>query len=165
VLAPGARNNAEAGRHAASGSGEDNWENVPSESRASSFPSITFPPTVQHGGSTVRRPRAGHDDSHDDHHHRGGSGTGITLPSAAPPSVTLSIFDSSLSTRARILALSSSLAINLLLPFINGIMLGFGEIAAKSLFGWSGWPEIAGTLGLRGAGSRSSQETQTPPRR
>jgi hypothetical protein len=39
-------------------------------------------------------------------------------------------------------ALFSSLAINLLLPFVNGVMLGFGEIFAKDVvlkwFGWGG---------------------------
>ncbi|OAX31882.1 hypothetical protein K503DRAFT_777212, partial [Rhizopogon vinicolor AM-OR11-026] len=36
--------------------------------------------------------------------------------------------------------LLSSLAINLFLPFMNGVTLGFGEIFAKNvLAGWIGW--------------------------
>lgn len=38
------------------------------------------------------------------------------------------------------MALFSSLAINLALPFVNGVMLGFGEIFAKNvIMGWLGW--------------------------
>ncbi len=48
-------------------------------------------------------------------------------------SATLAIFDPSLSPQTRVKALFSSLAINLLLPFINGVMLGFGEIFAKNI--------------------------------
>src|SRR6266511_1942392 len=99
------------------------WEDVPSV--ASSFPSLSFdatpPPPAE--------------------------------PSASKPpvSVTLSVFDSSLSTRTRILAFASSLAVNLLLPFINGVMLGFGEIFAKNVaVGWFGWKNAAtANVGLR----------------
>ncbi|KAG8829151.1 hypothetical protein FRC17_007052 [Serendipita sp. 399] len=142
----------------ASGSGEDNsqgWENVHSESLTSSYPSISFPPLDEKTG------RATGVRQHDSSRHRGDGDdrrqptAGFTLPPVAPPSVTLSVFDSTLSTRARTLALVSSLAINLVLPFINGVMLGFGEIAAKSLFAWGGWRDLAGGLGLRSAGSRA----------
>ncbi len=54
-------------------------------------------------------------------------------PPQAPVSVTLAIFDSSLSRRTRLTAIFSSLAINLFLPFVNGVMLGFGEIFAKNV--------------------------------
>ena len=67
-------------------------------------------------------------------HPRSGS---ATQPQPHPiPSATLSIFDPTLSTRTRLLALTSSLTINFLLPFINGVMLGFGEIFAKGVVGW-----------------------------
>jgi hypothetical protein len=160
----------------ASGSGEDNsqgWENVPSESLASSYPSINFPPldgsqshTTSPGNpSRPREPlegplssspyylRRGQGVIGDDGGTKGQSAAGLTLPPVAPPSVTLAIFDTTLSKRARLLALASSVAINLVLPFINGIMLGFGEIAAKSLFGWNGWRNVASGLGLRAASS------------
>lgn len=68
-----------------------------------------------------------------------------------PQSVTLSIFDSTLSPTTRVKALLSSLAINLLLPFVNGVMLGFGEIFAKNvILGWLGWktPPAVGVVGL-----------------
>jgi len=67
-----------------------------------------------------------------------------------PKSVTLAIFDSSLSTRTRVLAFASALTVNLLLPFVNGVMLGFGEIFAKNVvMGWLGWSAPAANVGLR----------------
>ncbi|KAF8986584.1 hypothetical protein BDQ17DRAFT_1548432 [Cyathus striatus] len=67
----------------------------------------------------------------------------VTFPessSSAPPNATLTIFDPSLSTRTRVTAFFSSLAINMLLPFVNGVMLGFGEIFAKNfIMQWLGW--------------------------
>lgn len=61
-------------------------------------------------------------------------------PEGPVPVPTLSIFDSRLSTRTRLIALFSSLSINLFLPFVNGVMLGFGEIFARNMavrfFGW-----------------------------
>ena len=161
----------------ASGSGEDNsqsWENVPSDSLASSYPSINFPPLEgsQPPGnqSRHREPPEGPSSSLYSRRGQGGIGgdggnkdqsaAGLTLPPVAPPSVTLAIFDTTLSRRARLLALASSVAINLVLPFINGIMLGFGEIAAKSLFRWSGWREVAGGLGLRVASGERNVRTR-----
>jgi hypothetical protein len=46
--------------------------------------------------------------------------------------------------------LVSSLSINMLLPFVNGVMLGFGEIFAKTVIvEWLGWgPKVATNLGL-----------------
>ena len=56
------------------------------------------------------------------------------------PTPTLAIFDTNLSVKTRTLALVSSLAINLLLPFVNGVMLGFGEIFARNMaMKWFGW--------------------------
>ncbi|GHJ86430.1 hypothetical protein NliqN6_2832 [Naganishia liquefaciens] len=74
-----------------------------------------------------------------------------------PPSLTLSLFTSRL-TPARIAAV---VGINVVLPFINGVMLGFGEIFARECIrvvrgvwrgerGWriGGWGGVAG-VGLR----------------
>lgn len=94
-------------------------------------------------------------------------------PPAQPPSLTLSLFSqSSQISASRILAV---LGINLVLPFINGVMLGFGEIFARetvaagrrwwrsgtSLFG-NRWGDAGrhttpagrgvGTVGLSGSG-------------
>ncbi|TFK97666.1 hypothetical protein BDV98DRAFT_574002 [Pterulicium gracile] len=60
-------------------------------------------------------------------------------------STTKAIFDPTLSNQVRLSALAASLAINLLLPFVNGVMLGFGEVFAKNvLVGWFGWDRMAG---------------------
>ncbi|KAJ7227118.1 hypothetical protein GGX14DRAFT_418241 [Mycena pura] len=98
-----------------SGNESQKWDEVSSQ-LTSSFPSLSFPDR-----------------------------TSTPSPHLPPPprpleSASLVIFDSSLSTRTRLTALFSSLAINLLLPFVNGVMLGFGEIFAKNIvleyFGW-----------------------------
>jgi len=68
-----------------------------------------------------------------------------------PPSLTASIFGRGLTPRARVLAIISSLAINMLLPFVNGVMLGFGEIFARNVIGpFFGWkvPGV-GNVGIR----------------
>lgn len=62
--------------------------------------------------------------------------------------------DNRVAPRTRLSLVLSSLAINLLLPFINGVMLGFGEIFAKDVVvGWFGWKTRRGStaagLGLR----------------
>ncbi|PWN28052.1 hypothetical protein BDZ90DRAFT_259879 [Jaminaea rosea] len=62
-----------------------------------------------------------------------------------PPtgSLSLSIFSPNISFRRRMSLLASSLAVNACLPFVNGIMLGTGEIVARAvlvptlLIGWS----------------------------
>ncbi|KAI6108218.1 hypothetical protein F5141DRAFT_1064425 [Pisolithus sp. B1] len=71
-----------------------------------------------------------------------------------PPSTLPSILDGTIKRRTRLSLILSSLAINLLLPFINGVMLGFGEIFAKEvLVGWLGWKLRRGrttaSVGLR----------------
>ena len=68
------------------------------------------------------------------------------------------MFDSSLSPKTRTLALLSSVAINVLLPFVNGVMLGFGEIFAKNLVSWLGWkvPGTASAASSRGSGRVAS---------
>jgi len=55
-----------------------------------------------------------------------------------------------------VVALLGSLTINLVLPFVNGVMLGFGEIFAENvLFSYFGWKKslgrssIPGNVGLR----------------
>ncbi|EGG00078.1 uncharacterized protein MELLADRAFT_112193 [Melampsora larici-populina 98AG31] len=60
------------------------------------------------------------------------------------PSLTLSLFqhlfDDRLTWQRKIGCMTATLAINLFLPFVNGIMLGFGEIAARELVGkYFGW--------------------------
>ncbi|KAJ7284914.1 hypothetical protein C8J57DRAFT_703725 [Mycena rebaudengoi] len=107
------------------------WDEV-SSPLASSFPSMSFPDR-----------------------------TNTPSPHPPPPapleSATLAMFDQSLSTRTRVTALFSSLAINLVLPFVNGVMLGFGEIFAKNVvlefFGWRAVAPVPGataaSVGIR----------------
>jgi hypothetical protein len=81
-------------------------------------------------------------------------------PANATPSLTLSIFTAPGGlTAKRVLA---ALGINLVLPFINGIMLGLGEITAREFvrvgrLWWKGERAIAGIWrkddGVSGAGS------------
>ncbi|GJE96573.1 hypothetical protein PsYK624_127710 [Phanerochaete sordida] len=123
----------------------EKWEEVPSE-LTSSYPSLTFPsdphsPVSPHHprhlhGEHAREPHGHH---HPHHHHEPTRHT-----------ATAAIFDSKLSTKTRALALLSSIGINLLLPFVNGVMLGFGEIFAKELlFGWFGWKLPVTSVGVR----------------
>lgn len=87
-------------------------------------------------------------------------------PPAQPPSLTLSLFSSP--SNLSISRLVAVLGINLVLPFINGVMLGFGEIFAReavrvgrlvfrgerrlSGFGRGGWGEAEQGQG-RGMGA------------
>ncbi|KAF8625545.1 hypothetical protein AX15_005312 [Amanita polypyramis BW_CC] len=111
------------------------WEDIHS-SATSSFPSMSFPERISTPSPTPAQYR-------------------VTEPSRT---ATLAIFDSSLSTRTRVKALLASLAINLLLPFVNGVMLGFGEVFAKEVIvGWFGWKKpgsIAASAGLRTSSQR-----------
>ncbi|OAV96064.1 hypothetical protein PTTG_26454 [Puccinia triticina 1-1 BBBD Race 1] len=75
------------------------------------------------------------------------------------PSITLSLFthltDPSLSWATKLGCFGATLGINFLLPFINGVMLGFGEIAAREFLGvYFGW----GPAGYR----YYSKQTQNP---
>ncbi|KAG8970533.1 hypothetical protein FRC03_006662 [Tulasnella sp. 419] len=80
-------------------------------------------------------------------------------PKPAPPGVTPLIFAKDLPVKTRALALISSLAINLFLPFVNGVMNGFGEIFARNVLGpWLGWKSI-----VRPNGTPSL--SRYPPRR
>ena len=123
------------------------WEEVPS--LASSFPSL--PSVSSHEKQPTTEDHHHHHHEHHasehEHHHRHQHQQ--QLP--APPSLTVSIFSSALSPRARVLAIFSSLAINMFLPFVNGVMLGFGEIFAQNivapLLGW----KPPGALGIRAA--------------
>jgi len=103
-------------------SSSQKWEDLHS-SQTSSFPSLSFP-------DNPGTPSPGSQPASNTH----------PTPAAAPFSATLTIFDTTLPTRTRVSALFSSLAINMLLPFVNGVMLGFGEIFAKNVvIGWFGW--------------------------
>ncbi|KAF9496770.1 hypothetical protein BDN71DRAFT_1468269 [Pleurotus eryngii] len=114
--------------HASVASRTDNpekWEDIPS-SLTSSLPSMSFPEHTETPSPTSKpQPEA----------------TKIN-----PPSATVSVFDASLSTQTRAKALFAAVAINLLLPFVNGVMLGFGEIFAKNVvLQWFGWSKPART--------------------
>ncbi|KAF8896260.1 hypothetical protein BD779DRAFT_1466250 [Infundibulicybe gibba] len=120
--------------------GEDGqkWEHIHA-SITSSLPSMTFPEQVE---------------------------TPPVAQKHQPPAVTsttLAIFDSSLPPRTRITAFFSSMAINLLLPFVNGVMLGFGEIFAKNfILDWLGWkPSQPGSLATTaGIGTKAPWRTR-----
>ncbi|KAF9476701.1 hypothetical protein BDN70DRAFT_156305 [Pholiota conissans] len=110
------------------------WEDVPSVT--SSFPSMSFP---DHNGTPLRQTQP--------------------APQPAPVSLTLAIFDSSLSTRTRVTAFFSALAVNLFLPFVNGVMLGFGEIFAKNVvMQWFGWKPSGPASTVTNVGIRSTRE-------
>jgi len=133
------------------------WEDI--HSLASSFPSL--PENISSSSSTgMVPPLAGRPRDNRtalNYSRDPGQGTSPStahrLPARAPqpPSLTASILGRGLAPRARILALLSSFAINLLLPFVNGVMLGFGEIFARNVIGpFFGWkaPGI-GSIGIR----------------
>ena len=114
------------------------WEDVPSVT--SSFPSMSFP---EHVDTPPHNPRI--------------------APQPAHVSLTSAIFDSSLSRRTRLMAFFSSLAVNLLLPFVNGVMLGFGEIFARNIvMGQLGWDlrpgSVATAVGIRGSSRERRQQ-------
>ncbi|CDO70889.1 hypothetical protein BN946_scf184804.g21 [Trametes cinnabarina] len=141
---------------------QEKWDDMTS-SLTSSFPSMSFPSDPHSPSSSARRDLPppphhhqhphpadhahgpGHLHGHHHHHHEGAEGQ---------RTATLSVFDSSLSPKTRALALFSSLAINLLLPFVNGVMLGFGEIFAKNVVRWIGWkvPGTASSAKQQGSG-------------
>ncbi|KDQ19355.1 hypothetical protein BOTBODRAFT_170460 [Botryobasidium botryosum FD-172 SS1] len=123
------------------------WEDVPS--MASSFPSLPENNTPPSAPSEKEKRPSSHlaDNDKDDK----------PTPVPLPPSLTMTLFDSNAPARTRILALFSTLAINLVLPFVNGVMLGFGEIFARNVVGpWFGWNTPARApldrVGLRSAG-------------
>lgn len=118
------------------------WSDIPSD-LTSSYPSLDFP-------SPSRPPSPSHSHSRRTHAHAHVPKHDPTTthiqpsqdPAPLPASTTLAIFDSNLPTRTRLGAFVSTIGINLLLPFVNGVMLGFGEIFAKNVvLGWLGWPK------------------------
>ena len=134
------------------GSPSHKWEHL-SSSPTSSYPSMSFleasaPQSPSHqpallASTTAPGPTQTHSHPKVDHN-----------PTNVPPSTLPSVMDSRVAPRTRLSLALSSLAINLLLPFINGVMLGFGEIFAKDvLVGWFGWKTRHGStatgLGLR----------------
>lgn len=137
------------------------WEDVPS--MASSFPSLpsqeTSPPSRhrQHPSAQTDSlpPSSAPESSPKEKETRPVKDSKATVldPSrsqvAGPstkrqtPAVTPVIFDPNVPVKTRILAMFSSLAINMFLPFVNGVMLGFGEIFARNVVGpWFGWKVI-----------------------
>lgn len=119
---------------------------------ASSYPSLNYP-SDPHSPSSPQRQRLLHreplHDHHAHHHHHP-----HRHHEPQKTTATAAIFDSQLSTKTRVLAVLSSLAINMLLPFVNGVMLGFGEIFAKTVVvGWLGW-KVPGA-GVANVGVRS----------
>lgn len=132
------------------------WSDVPSD-LASSYPSMSFPspsrptsPTPSHSHRMHPQPA-----THQPHHTDPQATHNAPSAALVPTSATLAIFDSSLSIQTRLGALMSSLGINLLLPFVNGVMLGFGEIFAKNVVvGWLGW-KLPGS-GVANVGVRST---------
>lgn len=109
---------------------------IPS-SMTSSFPSLSYPSDPHSPVSSQQHrdlPHHGHYHHNHPQEHR--------HPAAPPANATSAIFDTTLSGKTRTLALISSLAINLFLPFVNGVMLGFGEIFARNVaVKWFGWGE------------------------
>ena len=134
------------------GSPSQRWEHL-SSSPTSSYPSMSFPdPSAPQSPSpqpAVLAPTSAPAPAQTDSHPRADQN-----PTKAPPSMLPSIMDNRVAPRTRLSLVLSSLAINLLLPFINGVMLGFGEIFAKDVvIGWFGWKTRRGStaagLGLR----------------
>ncbi|KAL4243733.1 hypothetical protein ABKN59_011452 [Abortiporus biennis] len=144
--------------HEAESSKHDKWEDVPS-SMTSSYPSMSFPSDPHSPSSSHHHKLPPHRHEHDhDHRHHQGYAHAEERAVAGPGGPTFAIFDSSLSTKTRVLALFSSLAINVLLPFVNGVMLGFGEIFARNVVvGWFGWKRPGGVAASAGLGSTRSR--------
>ncbi|KAH0832926.1 hypothetical protein J3R83DRAFT_11893 [Lanmaoa asiatica] len=143
-----------AGQHGKTenGSPSQRWEHL-SPSPTSSYPSMSFPeasvpqsPSPQPAllvQTSAPAPAQPHPHPKADQHQ-----------TYVPPSTLPSIMDNRVAPRTRLSLVLSSLAINLLLPFINGVMLGFGEIFAKDVVvGWFGWKKRRGStaagVGLR----------------
>ncbi|KAG9005110.1 hypothetical protein FRB93_009980 [Tulasnella sp. JGI-2019a] len=145
----------------------DHWEDVPS--MASSFPSLPSQeaspptrhrqepsmPTDSHPPSSTGPPESGAEDSSaPPPSNKEAKTTDIPGPSQSraipssstqpqPPAVTPLIFSKDVPVRTRASALLSSLAINMFLPFVNGVMLGFGEIFARNVLApWIGWKSV-----------------------
>lgn len=123
------------------GSPSQKWEHINS-SPTSSYPSMSFPetsiPSSPSPPHVAFQQTIGRDQPLEQH-------SAERKPSNVPPSTIPSLLDNTIAPRTRMTLLLSSLAINLLLPFVNGVMLGFGEIFAKNvLVGWMGWQSQSG---------------------
>ncbi|KAH8100734.1 hypothetical protein DFH11DRAFT_1869607 [Phellopilus nigrolimitatus] len=122
------------------------WEEVDDvPSMESSYPSLSFP---EQSDSTSPEPHTKYDSKP--------KSRSILV---VPPSATLSVFDNRLSTRSRAVALFSALSINLLLPFVNGVMLGFGEIFARTLATRFGWKVPGGAVTAVGIGASNRKRS------
>ncbi|ETW83101.1 hypothetical protein HETIRDRAFT_426508 [Heterobasidion irregulare TC 32-1] len=131
------------------------WDDFPS-SMTSSFPSMSFPEASRshspehhhrHPADQTHHVHDSHAPAHTPHSH-----TRAHEHASASASTTLAVFDGTLSVRTRAWALVSSLTINMFLPFVNGVMLGFGEIFARNVVGWLGWRvpgAAAANVGIR----------------
>ena len=122
---------------------EHKWEDIHSsdpDSLASSYPSLSFPSDPHSPSSSAPHALPPHAHHHHHGHPHPHGPEHAPEPRREAPSTTQAVFDTSLSPRTRVLALVASLAVNIGLPFINGVMLGFGEIFAKEvLVVWFGW--------------------------
>lgn len=137
----------------------DRWEEVPSV--VSSFPSLpsgTSPPSrPQDTPARNEDPSSSGPNTKEGKEKEKTSAKGPEpAPTASqvarpqPPSVTPLVLDASLPAKTRALALISSLAINMFLPFVNGVMLGFGEIFARNVLApWIGWKSVVNPQGTR----------------
>lgn len=127
------------------GSPSQKWEHIDS-SPTSSYPSMLFPDnSIPSSFKLQQMTGCGQPQEQDSAEHK---------YSNMPPSTIPSLFDGTIAPRTRMNLLLSCLAINLLLPFVNGMMLGFGEIFAKNvLVRWMGWKSqngrTAANVGIR----------------
>ncbi|KIK45066.1 hypothetical protein CY34DRAFT_802029 [Suillus luteus UH-Slu-Lm8-n1] len=123
------------------GSPSQKWEHIDS-SPTSSYPSMSFPetsiPSSPSPPNVAFQQTTGRDQPQK-------QPSAERKPSNVPPSTIPSLLDGAIAPRTRMTLLLTSLAINLFLPFVNGVMLGFGEIFAKNvLVGWMGWKSQSG---------------------
>jgi len=139
-----------------SNSSNSKWDSSIPSSLTSSYPSLSLPdPHSQQdsrqasSNTPLQHARGPRDTEARDHSH---NHQGNEQPPRPPASTA--IFDSSLSTKTRIIALLGSLTINLFLPFVNGVMMGFGEIFAENVL-WKrfGWTKSRNSRIDRGTGS------------
>ena len=80
-------------------------------------------------------------------------------PPSQPPSLTLSLFTSP--STVSISKIFAIVGINILLPFVNGVMLGFGEIFAREAVrtGRHWWNTGTGLFGRRGGSGLGGRGT------
>ncbi|PWN51247.1 hypothetical protein IE53DRAFT_386390 [Violaceomyces palustris] len=109
---------------------ENDRENPPTVSSNPLPPSSSSSPQVDPSAPTQILPREKED--HQERQEQDRPSTSLTLSALSP--------NSGMTLSRRISLLSASLLINLGLPFVNGVMLGFGEIFARTV--------IAPALGL-----------------